>query len=83
MVASVNQSELPTAITQPKVPKEEKKKRAKKNTKTFIDMWIRRLRPPKSGQELYWDTAQKGLALLRRNVEEMDRVSVVVRSHPE
>lgn len=64
MVASVSQSELPTAITQPEVPKEEKKKRAKKNTKTFNDMWIRRLRPPKSGQELYWDKTQKGLSLL-------------------
>ena len=41
-----------------------KRKRAKANRKAFADIWIERLRPPKRGQELYWDTGQKGLALL-------------------
>jgi integrase len=30
----------------------------------FTDLGIRRLKPPKEGQVLIWDTAQKGLALL-------------------
>lgn len=41
------------------------KKRADKNTKPFTDLWIRKkLKPPKSGQELYWDEGCRGLSLL-------------------
>ncbi|QPC43889.1 integrase family protein [Kaustia mangrovi] len=41
-----------------------KKQRQKPNRKAFTDLWIERLKPPKDGQELYWDTGQKGLSLL-------------------
>ncbi|MDH3579215.1 MAG: Arm DNA-binding domain-containing protein, partial [Hyphomicrobiales bacterium] len=43
---------------------EDKKPRAKPNRTTFTDLGISRLKPPKKGQRLYWDKAQKGLALL-------------------
>jgi site-specific recombinase XerD len=42
----------------------EKKPRTKANRKTFTDLGIRRLRPPKEGQELYWDKGQRGLSLM-------------------
>src|SRR5690242_17038962 len=41
-----------------------KRKRKPKNTKTFTDITLRRVKPPKRGQELYWDEGQRGLSLL-------------------
>lgn len=40
------------------------KRRKAKNTKLFTDLSLRRLKAQKKGQELYWDTAQRGLSLL-------------------
>lgn len=40
------------------------RKRTEKNTMLFTDLGIERLKPPKQGQELYWDTSQRGLSLL-------------------
>lgn len=44
--------------------KSDNKQRKPKNTKLFTDLSLKRLKPPKKGQELYWDTAQRGLSLL-------------------
>ena len=46
-------------MTEPK-----KRERAIANRKTFTDLGLKRLRPPKHGQELYWDEGQRGLSLL-------------------
>src|SRR5262245_16314391 len=44
---------------------EQRKPRAQKNIKLFTDLWImRHVKPPKTGQELYWDAGCRGLALL-------------------
>ena len=40
------------------------KRRKPKNTKAFTDLSLRRFKPPKKGQELYWDEGQRGLSLL-------------------
>jgi integrase len=41
-----------------------KRQRDEPNRMLFTDLGIKRLKPPKEGQELYWDKGQKGLALL-------------------
>ena len=41
-----------------------RRRREEPNRMTFTDLGIKRLKPPERGQELYWDAAQKGLALL-------------------
>src|SRR5258707_14421197 len=41
-----------------------KRLRSAPNRRTFRDIDIKRLKPPKEGQELYWDDACKGLSLL-------------------
>ena len=40
------------------------RQREKAARKPFTDLGIRRLKPPKSGEELIWDEVQKGLSLL-------------------
>lgn len=44
--------------------KDEKEARSKPNRLMFTDLALRNLKPPASGQVLYWDEVQKGLSLL-------------------
>jgi integrase len=43
---------------------DKQRQREKAARKTFTDLGIKRLRPPKVGQDVIWDEAQKGLSLL-------------------
>lgn len=42
----------------------QRKRRSAANRKLFNDKWIDRLKPLKTRQTVFWDTSQKGLALL-------------------
>jgi integrase len=45
-------------------PAKTRKPRSQHQRKEFTPLWLPRLKPPRKGQELYWDTGQTGLALL-------------------